>query len=595
MLGRKFTVPATIGQTITRLRLLAVVLFVGLAGGGMLLLAHAATSSVSLDAENGSISGNACGISDSSASSAGAVKFGSGCSASASAPATPAATGAVICGNSSILGGGPTSAPAGAITVAAGDNSSVDFGQANKTYWFAPGTHTLGTGQYMSIVPGNNSTFVGAPGAIIDGQGKNLYAVQGNATGVTLKYLTFQNFGADRSTKTITTPSGTQLTLSVSSDLNNEGTVNHNAGHNWTISYNTIQYNAGAGVFIGTGDTVSYNCLYANAQYGFSAYEDAGVSNVVIDHNEISTNDTYDWESHIDGCGCTGGGKFWETKGAQFTNNYDHDNLSDGMWADTNNTGFNVSGNYFANNSGPAVEYEISYNILIKNNTFVKNAILAGKSNPGFATAAVYLSESGSDSRVAGAYGSNSDITGNVFTNNWGGVALWESADRFCSSPANTSSGSCTLGNTTLAAADAAGTADSTACHDFTGQLFNAPWIDDCRWKTQNVTVENNTFNMTPSAVDAQCTFANSCGLNALFSQFGTYPDGTPYNGWVVATHIVNSQNNVFKNNTYNGSWEFMAFNQSDVVTPAEWRAGFTDGNGSGVHVAGQDAGSTFN
>lgn len=548
-------------------------------GVATLFFAHAATPTASIEPENGTLAGQNCVASDSSASAGSAVKFGtSTCgTGAASAPATPAATGAQICGNNAILGGGPTTAPTGAITVPAGDNSSVNFNQSGKTFWFAAGTHTLGTSAYGQIVPGSNSTYIGAPGAIIDGQGLNHSAFDGTATGVTIKYLTIQDFGT-RSPNTLTTPS---------SDMNNEGTVNHDSGHNWTIEYSTVQYNGGAGVFGGTGTTIEYNCLYKNAQYGFSLYEadssgnDATINNVVIDHNEISTNDTYDWESHIDGCGCTGGGKFWMVNGAAFTNNYVHDNLSDGMWADTNNVGFDVEGNYFSNNEGPAVEYEISYNILIKNNTFVSNAIPAGKANTGFPEGAVYLSESGSDSRVSSPYNTASVITGNVFTNNWAGVVLWENADRFCSSSANTSSGTCTLVNPSVA--------NLTTCASKTSQ---APYIDDCRWKTQNVQVNYNTFNMDRSAIGSSCTAANSCGVNAIFSEYGSY---APYTGWPVATHIVNSQNNVFSHNTYTGSWNFMSFNQSDTVTFAQWQAGFDDGNGSGVHVNGQDAGSTLN
>jgi len=51
----------------------------------------------------------------------------------------PSSPPARICGNAGILGGGPTSAPAGAVTVPAGSNASVDFSQAHTTYWFAPG------------------------------------------------------------------------------------------------------------------------------------------------------------------------------------------------------------------------------------------------------------------------------------------------------------------------------------------------------------------------------------------------------------------------------------------------------------------------
>ena len=89
--------------------------------------------------------------------------------------------------------------------------------------------------------------------------------------------------------------------------------------------------------------------------------------------------------------------------------------------------------------------YEISYNALIKDNLFVRNAIGMGATNPGFPTSALYISESGSDSRVHSKYGSSFQITGNMFINNWSGVILWENANRFCGSPDNSSTGVCTL------------------------------------------------------------------------------------------------------------------------------------------------------
>jgi hypothetical protein len=524
-------------------------LFIGVMGVYFMYTSHAGTPTASQEAELGTLSGNVCGATDSTASATAVAKFGTSCIA---APTTPPAA---ICGNSAQLSG-PATAPAGAITVAAGNNSSVNFTQDNKTFWFAPGTHTLGSGAFAQIQPGNNSRYVGAPGAIIDGQHTNLYAFVQHPTGVTIEYLTIQNFGGP-------------------GDNNNEGVVNHDAGHNWTIQHNTIQTNAGAGVFVGSNNVVQYNCLLNNGQYGFSAYEPNGVDNVTLDHNEIAGNNTDDWETKIDGCGCTGGGKFWSTSNATITNNYIHNNKSNGMWADNNNAGFRIEGNYIVDNDNVGIEYETSYNVLIRNNYLARNALVDGPKNPGFPTTAIYLSESGSDSRVATPYNTISEITGNVLVDNYGGVALWENSDRYCGSPANTSTGECTLVNPTVVT--------DSSCN--ATNINNAPYKSDCRWKTQNVKIHDNTFQLTPSHIGANCTFANSCGINGIFSNYGTYPSWSPYKGTVIENAITYNQNNTFYNNTYLGSWQFMPLEQGTLKTFTQWKAA----------PYNQDAGSTLN
>jgi hypothetical protein len=248
---------------------------------------------------------------------------------------------------------GPATAPAGAIVVPPGNNGSLDLQQAGKIYWFAPGVHTLGTGEFDQIEPGDNSTYVGGPGAIVDGQGKNSYAFTQHARNVTIKYLTIRNFVAPT----------------------DEGTVNHDAGENWTMQYNTVTNNGGAGMFVGTGNVASYNCLKDNSQYGFQGFD----TNFVLDHNEIVGNNTGDWESKMDGCGCTGGGKFWDVRNARVTSNYVHDNKGAGLFADTNNNNFLFEGNYFNNNASEALFYEVSYNAVIRANTFRLNAIIKGR------------------------------------------------------------------------------------------------------------------------------------------------------------------------------------------------------------------------
>ena len=106
-------------------------------------------------------------------------------------PTTPPAQ---ICGNAQLLTG-PAAPPAGAVVVAAGNNGGVDFSRAGTTYWFAPGLHTLGTSDFDQIIAGTNSTYVGGPGAILDGQNRNLYAFTQQATGVAVRFLTIRNFG----------------------------------------------------------------------------------------------------------------------------------------------------------------------------------------------------------------------------------------------------------------------------------------------------------------------------------------------------------------------------------------------------------------
>lgn len=566
----------------TRKALVSIVI-IAVAALGTILLTNslAATPYASQNAASGNIGGSACSVSSAQAASGHYVEFGSNC-----APITAAAP-VQICSNSSELSG-PASAPAGAVTVPAGDNSSVNFSQSNTVYWFAPGTHTLGTGRYNKIIPGSNDVYEGGPGAILSGAGVNNAAFGGGGTNDTIEYLTIQDFA----------PPGQQ------------GAVNANSNPNWTITHTTMQnILPGAAMMVGSNDIVTNNCITNNGQYAFNAYQSpkaattsaltGGPQHITMSDNEISYNNTCNWnavanfpitppagcsnQGEHSGCGCSGGGKFWRVDQATFTDNYVHNNYGAGLWADTNNTGFDIENNYFANNSNEAIIYEISYNALIKNNTFLNNAWALGPGSPSFPAAAVYISESGSDSRIPGPYGNGFLITDNTFTNNWSGVLLWENANRYCASSANTSGGVCTLVNPSVATLATCGNP---------ADLATTPYINDCRWKTQNVTVSQNIFNLTPTAIGASCTPQSSCGMNGLFSEFGSF---APYKGWYVPQNISDNQHNVFSDNSYTGPWSFMGFNQGERVSWAQWTAGFVDTSGSHDTFTAQDAGSTYN
>jgi Right handed beta helix region len=477
----------------------------------------------------------------------------------------PASPPVKVCGNDAILGRGPSSPPRGAVTVPAGDNSNISWGQANTTYWFAPGTHTLGDGEFAQIEPADGDTFIGAPGAILDGRGKNHYAFTGDASKVTIKYLTIQDFGV-----------GSSATSS-SGDNGGQGVVNHNSGHGWAMKYLNVQYNAGAGVFMGTSNTISYSCLRDNGEYGIQGLGNDpgrfGATHLTIEHNEISGNNTWDWEKKNAGCGCSGADKFWNVADVRITGNYIHDNHGPGIWADTDNTNFNVQGNYLSYNDGEAVIYETSYNLLLAHNTFIRNALVYGPAIHGLPAPAVYISESGGDGRLPHGYSAAIDITHNTFTDNWAGVVLWENADRYCGSVANTSTDFCTLVNPSVA--------KISTCKN-PGLVRTTPYYDDCRWKTQNVRVSSNYFIFDPKHIGPQCTPANFCGFNGIFSQWGSFP---PYKGMAVENDITFDQNNHFTSNSYEGPWRFTIHQQGNVVTWTAWRRG----------PYRQDAGSTMN
>ncbi|MBE8517667.1 right-handed parallel beta-helix repeat-containing protein [Amycolatopsis sp. H6(2020)] len=459
------------------------------------------------------------------------------------AVACPAAAGAAdrpgpVCGHQPAEHGQP---PSGAVTVdpaVDGDLTAKTAAHpAGTTFWLRPGTHTLGKDEFDQVAPKDGDVYLGAPGAVVDGRGVNRAAFTQQARNVQLRGLTVRGFAA----------------------LQDQGVVNHDSGDGWLIENTTIEDNAGAGLMAGAGQVVRHSCLRNNGQYGLNAYQAGdGITGLVLEGNEITGNNTGDWEAKVPGCGCSGGAKFWAVNGADIHGNWVHDNRGAGLWADTNNNDFLVEGNLFEANDAEALFYETSYNLVLRGNTFRGNTLVQGRAfaarGDNFPVATVYLSESGGDPRVQ-ARTSAVDISGNTFEDNWAGITLWENADRFCNSPANTSTGYCTK---------AAATSSCAA-----GTIEKAPAYDDCRWKTQRVEIHGNTFRFDAGRVG--CT--SLCGRMALLSNFGTFPDWSPYKGTVIEEAITFRQANRWHDNSYSGPWTFVAHDTSRTVDAAGWQA----------------------
>jgi hypothetical protein len=452
-----------------------------------------------------------------------------------SAPKTGSAM--AVCGKTKP---GPEEPPAGAVRV----DPSVQGDLATKTeenppgttLWLAPGTHTLDRDEYSSITPKDGNVYLGAPGATLDGQRVNKYAFVHGAENVTIRGLTVRGF--------VPPP--------------NEGVVNHDSGDGWVIEDNTIEKNDGAGLMAGARQVVRGNCLRDNGQYGMNAYKDGDLTDLVVEGNEIVGNNTGDWESKIEGCGCTGGVKFWAVNKADIRDNWVHDNRGTGLWADTNNNDFLIEHNVIEDNDGPAIFYEISYNAVIRDNTMRRNNIAEGRKfadrGEVFPSAAIYLSESGGEPRIPARTG-KIDIYGNVMEDNWSGITLWENADRFCNSAANTSGGCTRL------------VKDIEKCVQ--PGIAKDPLYDDCRWKTQNVDIHENRFLIDPRSIGCNAL----CARMAVISNYGTYPDWSPYRGDVVQQAITFAQNNTWRDNEYSGPWTFMAKDTGRVIHPSQWQS----------------------
>ena len=474
----------------------------------------------------------------------------------------------------------------GAVTIPAGDDSNTPPAQSysvqpNTIYWLAPGSTPSGRmSSPSSRAPPATRSW--APGAVLDGQNVNDFAIAGDQSSdtnnVTVEYLTIENFTAG----------------------SGEAVVGQDAQSGWVIRDDLIENNPfGAGAALSTDGTVTDNCLQKNGEYGYTAEGENGTENhVTLTNNDINDNNNagyYDIPGSTQQCGCSGGGKFWQTIDATVTGNYIHNNLGPGIWVDTANAGFNISGNYFANNWGSAVVYEISYNASITDNTMTGNdwGEVQTNASPSFPAGTIYLANSGGDSRVASNYAGTIDITGNRLSQNWGGIVLAQDSNRICGFSAD---GECTLVDPsvyTLASCKANITATSTPSQ-------SPDYYDNCQWKTQNVAVTDNTISFNPNTLPnvqsggESCNTANAngdtyCGVMGLFSYYGQVG---PFTGNEQDLAISDNQHNTFSDNTYSGPIGFSAFNQGNQASWSQWNQGFSYSGGGSFDA--QDAGSTY-
>ena len=351
-----------------------------------------------------------------------------------------------------------------AYIVPPGDNGDIPEATLNGAHlliYFEPGEHLNVPG----ISPGSYSVYLGGYSsrsgeATIDNGHKPGSTFLSSASHVTIEHLTIKNFDG---TNDIDTWGGS--------------IVDQYGGYDWTVDYNTVGPNGnslgqpftGYGIGVGSDSEYKYNCVIKNGEGGFNngtatpTLKDPAPwgrpANFTIEHNEIAANAIATCQPSW-GCqpgvwgdvdGVAAGLKVFGSLNGTIDYNYIHDNYGSGVWPDTNNSGIDISYNYFSNNFDSAIDYEASFNANITHNTITGSGWNPeGKSQwagypdgfqttngggPSFVDGAISIESSGGSTGIQSGstrYAGQVNITDNYLVNNFGGIAAFQDRNRFC-------------------------------------------------------------------------------------------------------------------------------------------------------------------
>ena len=134
----------------------------------------------------------------------------------------------------------------------------------------------------------------------------------------------------------------------------------------WIVRNNTVRWNHGLGIKIGTRGKVLNNLVVYNGQMGINIGEG---EDQLVEGNEIAYSN---WAGYMMGWEA-GGAKFANTIRLVVRNNYSHDNYGGGLWTDINNIHTLYEGNRVIRNAGAGLAHEISYDAIIRNNICEEN------------------------------------------------------------------------------------------------------------------------------------------------------------------------------------------------------------------------------
>jgi parallel beta-helix repeat protein len=211
----------------------------------------------------------------------------------------------------------------------------------------------VGPGRWYMDYP-NNRLYMGddPTGRLVEAS-TTMFAFNGSASDVTIRGLTIEKYANPGQHGAINGKDGTGGAVS----------------QRWLIEDNVIQLNHGGGISIGNEMTVRRNRIVMNGQIGLCGEFNRVMRNVVVEDNEIASNNEAGYQAGWE----AGGTKFITTDGLVLRRNHVHHNHGPGLWVDGENINVLYDDNVVEDNGGVGIFHEISYAAVIRNNTVRRN------------------------------------------------------------------------------------------------------------------------------------------------------------------------------------------------------------------------------
>lgn len=245
----------------------------------------------------------------------------------------------------------PTGSPSPALSgtvINPGDHiqQAVDSHPPGTTFVIRSGVH-----RRQSIRPKDNMSFVGEPGALLDGENATPQAfVAHGARNVTIRGLRIANYRPPNLT----------------------GALDGVDSQGWVVENNEIDHNSNGsartyGLFVGSNMTVRNNRIHHNGWQGITGWN---CVDTVIESNDVYANPATNFDDSV---GDTANIKLYGCGRVTIRNNEIHDGPKKGIWLDRSQPDVVIENNRVVNHGDAGIWYEVSYRGIIRGN-HVENA-----------------------------------------------------------------------------------------------------------------------------------------------------------------------------------------------------------------------------